>query len=424
MDNLKNILIIGGGGREHAIAESLAFSKDVGRMYCIPGNAGIAEIAECHSSIGATDLDAIVDFVEKHSDIYMTVVAPDDPLSLGLVNKLNEKGFRAFGPTKLAAEIESSKVFSKGFMERHGIPTARHKAFSDYNAAKEYLNICNIPIVIKADGLALGKGVSVCLTREDAFEALKRTMEDKAFGQAGSSVVIEEFLTGFEVSVLAFCDGTTVVPMVSATDYKRAYDGNEGPNTGGMGTISPAPGYTKEIAIKAMDTIFIPTVKGLKNEGREFKGILYFGLIIDDSGTPKIIEYNARFGDPETQVVLPKLKTDLLEIFDACIDGSLANLNIEWHDSYAVCVCLASGGYPLAYEKGKQITLPKKLDDDVILYHAGTKLDDSGALITNGGRVLNVVALAKTQKSARELVYKNLKKIKFDGAHYRTDIAK
>jgi len=417
---MKNILIIGGGGREHAIAVALKKSNNVDKIYAIPGNAGMAEICECHSDITAMDLDKIINFVETHSDVYLTVVAPDDPLAAGLVDKLNAKGFRAFGPSQLAAEIESSKVFSKGFMERHNIPTAKYKAFDNFDNALEYIKNHSLPLVIKADGLALGKGVSICNTLDEAKEALKNTMQNLAFGTAGKSVVIEEFLTGFEVSVLAFCDGETVLPMVSASDYKRANNGDIGLNTGGMGTISPSPSFTKDMEKLATETIYLPTLNGMKQENREFKGVLYFGLIICN-GIPKVIEYNARFGDPETQVILPRLKTDLLQIFDACIDGTLNKTTLEWENNAAICVCLASGGYPLAYKKGEEISIGK-LDKQITIYHAGTAFNKENKLITNGGRVLGVVATADTLKNARSKVYENISKIYFNGMHYRTDI--
>ena len=416
----KNILIIGGGGREHAIAVALKKSPNVGKLYAIPGNAGIASIAECVPHISATDLDKIIEFVASHSDIYMTVVAPDDPLAAGLVDKLNDKGFRAFGPKAAAAEIEASKAFSKEFMARHSIPTASHKTFSDFYKALEYVKAGKFPTVIKADGLALGKGVIIAENLAEAEVALKDMLLDKRFGSAGNNVVIEEFLAGYEASVLAFCDGTTVVPMVSAEDNKRVFDGEVGPNTGGMGCVSPSLKYTDDVAKKAMEQIFIPTVNGLKKEGRDFKGVIYFGLIIDFYGNPKVIEYNARFGDPETQVVLPRLNSDLLEIFDACIDGILDRLDIKWNNNTAICVCLASGGYPGDIEKGFNIEIGK-LDSAIDIYHAGTSLS-GGKLVTSGGRVLGVCAQGKNLDEARATAYKNIEKIKFNKMHYRKDI--
>lgn len=413
----KNILIVGGGGREHAIAWKLRRSAQVGKIYCAPGNAGIGEIAE-NVPISATDIDGIVEFVLKHPDIYMTVVAPDDPLAMGLVNRLEEKGLRAFGPRSEAAIIEASKVFSKNLMKKYGIPTAAYETFDDYEAAKAYLETCKVPVVIKADGLALGKGVLICNTRREAFDGLKEIMEDRAFGAAGNRVVIEEFLTGFEVSVLAFTDGETVVPMVSSQDHKRALDGDKGLNTGGMGTFSPSVRYTDEMAAEAYESIFLPTVRAMKAEGRTFKGVLYFGLMVCSDGI-KVLEYNARFGDPETQVVLPRLKNDLFDVFEACIDGTLDKITFHWSEEACVCVVAASGGYPLKYRKG----LPIRIGDvgDCILFHAGTAMEN-GQLVTNGGRVLGVTALGKTLADARTKAYKAMSNIYFDGIHYRRDI--
>ena len=413
----KNILIVGGGGREHAIAWKLRRSAQVGKIYCAPGNAGIAEIAE-NVDISATDLDGIVDFVLKHSDIYMTVVAPDDPLALGLVDRLEAKGLRAFGPRSEAAVIEASKVFSKGLMKKYGIPTADYETFDDYEKAREYIETCKLPVVIKADGLALGKGVLICPTRREAFDGLKEIMEDKAFGNAGRRVVIEEFLTGFEVSVLAFTDGETVVPMVSSQDHKRALDGDKGLNTGGMGTFSPSLKYTPDMAAEAYESIFVPTVRAMKAENRTFKGVLYFGLMVCPDGI-KVLEYNARFGDPETQVVLPRLKNDLFEIFEACIDGTLDKIKFMWSDEACVCVVAASGGYPLKYQKG----IPIRIGDvgDCMLFHAGTAVSN-GQLVTNGGRVIGVTAMGRNLAEARTKAYKGISNIYFDGMHYRRDI--
>ena len=413
----KNILLVGGGGREHAIAWKLRRSAQVGKIYCAPGNAGIGEIAE-NVPISATDIDGLVEFVLKHPDIYMTVVAPDDPLAMGLVNRLEEKGLRAFGPRSEAAIIEASKVFSKNLMKKYGIPTAAYETFDDYETAKAYLETCKVPVVIKADGLALGKGVLICNTRREAFDGLKEIMEDRAFGAAGNRVVIEEFLTGFEVSVLAFTDGETVVPMVSSQDHKRALDGDKGLNTGGMGTFSPSIKYTDEMAAEAYESIFVPTVRAMKAEGRTFKGVLYFGLMVCSDGI-KVLEYNARFGDPETQVVLPRLKNDLFDVFEACIDGTLGKIDFHWSEEACVCVVAASGGYPLKYRKG----LPIRIGDvgDCIIFHAGTAMED-GRLVTNGGRVLGVTALGKTLADARTKAYKAMSNIYFDGIHYRRDI--
>lgn len=417
----KNILVIGSGGREHAIIWKLSRSEKVGKIYAIPGNAGISELAQCHSEIKATDIEKIVDFVKAHTDIYLTMVAPDDPLALGLVDRLEQEGCRAFGPRANAAIIEASKVFSKNLMRKYNIPTAEYETFSEYGAADKYLDTCKVPVVIKADGLALGKGVLICNTRKEAKDGLKEIMLDKAFGSAGNQVVIEEFLKGFEVSVLAFTDGKTVVPMVSSQDHKRALDGDKGLNTGGMGTFSPSVKYTEGMAQRAYDLVFKPTIDALAAEGRPFKGVIYFGLMIDGEEI-KVLEYNARFGDPETQVILPRLNTDLIQIFDAVIDGNLHKINIEWKDEACVCVVAASGGYPEQYNKGLSIQFGD-IDSDIIVFHAGTALNN-GRIVTNGGRVLGVTALANDLKLAREKAYKNIGKISFEGMHYRNDICK
>lgn len=417
----KNILIIGGGGREHAIAWKLKQSNRVGKLYAIPGNAGMAQIAECISDIKATDIDKIVEFVDKHDDIYMTVVAPDDPLAMGLVNRLNERGHRAFGPTKEAAIIEASKAFSKNLMKKYAIPTAKYEVFDSAEKAKEYVATCDIPVVLKADGLALGKGVLICTTREQALNGVKEIMEDKAFGAAGGKMVVEEFLTGQEVSVLAYCDGETVKPMPASRDHKRALDGDKGLNTGGMGAFSPVPMYTDKLKAKAEKEIFEPTVKAMKAEGRTFKGVLYFGLMVCGDEI-KVLEYNARFGDPETQAVLPRLKTDLLDIFDATIDGTLDKLNIEYSKEACVCVVAASGGYPEKYEKGKIIDFGDS-EKNAIVFHAGTAIcGECGKIITNGGRVLGVTALGKDLKDARKKAYAALGMVGFEKMFYRSDI--
>jgi phosphoribosylamine--glycine ligase len=418
----QNILVIGGGGREHAIVWKLSKSPRVGKLYAIPGNAGIAELAECHPEIGAKEIDKIVAFVAERPDIGLTVVAPDDPLALGLVDRLTEKGFRAFGPTAAAAEIEASKVVAKNLMQKYGIPTARYATFSDYTEADQYLDSCPVPVVIKADGLALGKGVLICNTRAEAKAGLKEMMQNRAFGDAGKNVVIEEFLTGFEVSVLAFCDGKTVVPMASSQDHKRALDGDKGLNTGGMGTFSPSVRYTDAMAKRAYETVFLPTVAALNAENRTFRGVIYFGLMIDASGNIRVLEYNARFGDPETQVILPRLNNDLLDVFDACIDGMLHEIEFSWKSEACVCVVAASGGYPEQYATGKEITVGD-LEDGIILFHAGTKTEN-GRLTTSGGRVLGVTALEDSLASARAAAYRAVDKIKFEGIHFRTDIAK
>lgn len=414
-----NILVIGGGGREHAIVWKLKQSKNAEKIYCIPGNAGISEIAECYPDIAATDLDKILEFVNNHKDIKLTVVAPDDPLALGLVDLLTKNGHRAFGPTKAAAIIESSKVYSKNLMKKYNIPTADYEVFDDYTKALEYCKALKYPRVIKADGLALGKGVIICKDFNEAKAALDDIMVKKIFGSAGKNVVVEEFLNGREVSVLAFTDGKTIVPMVSSQDHKRAYDNDQGLNTGGMGTFSPSKFYTDKMAVKALGDIFIKTVDALNAENRQFKGVIYFGLMIENDNI-KVLEYNARFGDPETQVVLPKLKTDLLEIFESVIDGRLDKVKIEWDNDECVCVIAASGGYPRDYKKGLPIKI-SGIDKDVIIFHAGTALND-GVLITNGGRVLGVTAKGKTIEDARKKAYENIKKISFDGMFYRTDI--
>lgn len=417
----KNILIVGGGGREHAIAWKLKQSKRVGKLYAIPGNAGIASIAECVSDVKATDIEKIVEFVDSRPDIYMTVVAPDDPLAMGLVNRLNERGHRAFGPTKEAAIIEASKAFSKDLMKKYGIPTAKYEVFDSAEKAREYVKTCDIPVVLKADGLALGKGVLICTTREQALSGVKEIMEDKAFGAAGGKMVVEEFLNGEEVSVLAYCDGETVKPMPASRDHKRALDGDKGLNTGGMGAFSPVPMYTQKLKEKAEKEIFVPTVKAMKKEGRPFKGVLYFGLMVCGENI-KVLEYNARFGDPETQAVLPRLKTDLLDVFDATIDGTLDKLNIEYSADACVCVVAASGGYPEKYEKGKVIDFGNS-EKLATVFHAGTAVcKECGKIVTSGGRVLGITALGKDLKEARAKAYAAVKEVGFEGMYYRSDI--
>lgn len=413
-----DILVIGSGGREHAICWSLKKSKDCNKLYCLPGNAGISEIAEC-VNISVMDFDAIVTFLKAHANIGMTVVAPDDPLAAGLVDRLETEGFRAFGPNKAAAIIEGSKAFSKELMVKYGIPTAAYEEFTDYNLACEYVKKSDYPLVVKADGLALGKGVIICNNVDEALTALKDMMIDAKFSSAGNKVIVEEFLVGKEVSILSFTDGKTIVPMVSSQDHKRALDNDMGLNTGGMGTFSPSKIYTDELAKEIYDTVIVPTMNAMNAENRKFKGVLYFGLMLTDKGI-KVLEYNARFGDPETQVVLPRLKTDLLEIFSAIIDERLDEVNIEWNDDAAVCVILASGGYPEKYAKGVPIEIGK-LDDGIILFHAGTAFKD-GELVTNGGRVIGVTALGETIENARKKAYKNIENIQFDKMHYRTDI--
>lgn len=415
-----DILVIGSGGREHAIVWKLKQSKAVDKLYCAPGNGGIARIAEC-VPLSAMDIEGIVRF-SKDKAIDLVMVAPDDPLAAGMVDALQHAGVRAFGPSKLAAEIEASKAFSKTLMQKYNIPTAAFECFENSEAAIQYVEQAQMPCVVKADGLALGKGVIICNTAAEAKAAIKSIMEDKKFGTAGSKVVIEEFMTGPEVSVLAFTDGTAIVPMVSSQDHKRAYDNDQGPNTGGMGTFSPSRVYTDDIAKLCMETIFKPSIDAMNKEGRKFKGVIYFGLMLTQDG-PKLLEYNARFGDPETQVVLPRLKTDLLDIFNAIIDEKLSEITIEWDDSAAVCVIMASGGYPDAYEKGLEISgIESALSlPDIMVFHAGTKLEGEKTL-THGGRVLGVTALAEDLEKAREKAYEAIQCIHFPQAHYRRDI--
>lgn len=414
-----SVLVIGGGGREHAICVALAKSPKTGKLYCIPGNAGISQVAECVPSVGVMEFEKIADFIAAHKDITMTVVAPDDPLAAGLVDYLEERGFRAFGPRANAAIIEGSKAFSKQLMTKYGIPTADYKEFTDYDEAAEYVKGAEYPLVVKADGLALGKGVIICQNAQEGEEAVREMMVDKKFKDAGKKIIVEEFLTGKEVSVLCFTDGQTIVPMVSSQDHKRAHDNDEGLNTGGMGTFSPSKVYTPQLADAVYRDIILPTMNAMNCEGRPFKGVLYFGLMITKKGA-KVLEYNARFGDPETQVVLPRLKTDLYEIFDAIIDGRLSDVDIQWTDDACVCVILASGGYPESYKKGVPITIGK-LPEDIVLYHAGTAFKD-GKLVTSGGRVIGVTAKGKDIEEARKKAYDAIKNIHFDGMFYRHDI--
>ena len=417
------ILVVGSGGREHAIIRKLKESPKVDKIYAAPGNGGISKDAEC-INISAMDKEGIVAF-SKENAVDLVFVAPDDPLADGMVDTLTANGIRAFGPRANAAVIESSKVFSKNLMKKYGIPTAEYEVFSEPEKAVEYIEKRgHFPVVIKADGLALGKGVIIAKTMTEAKAAVKEIMEDKKFGDSGNNVVVEEFLTGPEVSVLAFTDGIALKPMVSSKDHKRAYDNDEGLNTGGMGTISPNPYYTDEIAEICRKTIFEPTVAAMNSENRTFKGCLYFGLMITPDG-PKVIEYNARFGDPETQVVLPRLKTDLVDIIEAVIDERLSHIDIKWSDEATACVVMASGGYPLAYKKGLEIT---GLDENgqvegAEVFHAGTKLEH-GKFLTNGGRVLGVTGKGKTLDEALEKAYSAVKKINFENVHYRTDIGK
>ena len=416
-----NLLVVGGGGREHAINKKLKENPTVKTIYALPGNGGIAQDAVCVPEIGTKDISAIVAFAKSH-DIDFAVVAPDDPLALGCVDRLHEAGIACFGPDAKAARIESSKVFSKNLMKKYGIPTARYEVFSDADVALAYLQTAGFPIVLKADGLALGKGVLIAQNLHEAQDAVKTIMQDKAFGEAGKEIVIEEFLTGPEVSVLAFTDGSAIRPMISSMDHKRAGDNDTGLNTGGMGTVAPNPYYTAEIAQVCMDAIFLPTLAAMRKEGCPFKGCLYFGLMLTPDG-PKVIEYNCRFGDPETQVVLPLLETDLLTVMQAVENETLAELNVEWSEGAAACVILASGGYPSHYEKGKPITFPASTPENVTVYHAGDKLQ-GGKLVTSGGRVLGISATAPTLETALADAYEAAETITFDGKFMRRDIGR
>ncbi len=414
------ILVVGGGGREHTIVWKIAQSPKVDKIYCAPGNGGIASIAEC-VPIKATDIEGIVSLA-KEKEVDLVMVAPDDPLVMGMVDALEAEGIRAFGPRANAAIIEGSKVFSKELMKKYNIPTAGYEVFDDPAAALEYIKKGSFPAVIKAEGLALGKGVIIAQNFEEAQAGIHDIMEDKVFGESGNRVVIEEFLTGPEVSVLAFCDGKTVVPMVSAQDHKRAYDNDEGLNTGGMGTFSPSRLYDAAKAEECMQNIFLPTVAAMAAEGRPFKGVLYFGLMMTEKGV-KVIEYNARFGDPETQVVLPRLKTDLVEIMEAVIDERLDEINIEWKDNAAVCVVMASGGYPTKYKTGYEITGLDEVEknDDLMVFHAGTKRDGE-KILTAGGRVLGITAVGENLDAAIKRAYEGVGMVSFENCHYRKDI--
>ena len=413
-----NVLVIGNGGREHAVIKALSKSPKVEKIYAMKGNAGIAEHAEL-VNVDYCDVKAVGEWVDAHTDVDFTVVTPDDPLALGLVDELESRGHRAFGPRKNAAIIEASKAFSKELMKKYNIPTAKYETFDDYTAAKAYVEKCDIPVVLKADGLALGKGVLICQTREEALQGLAEMMLESKFGAAGNKVVVEEFLQGPEVSCLAFTDGKTIVPMITSCDHKRAKDNDEGLNTGGMGTFSPAPFFGEKSAKEVMEKIMLPTVRAMNAEGRTFKGVLYFGLMKTKDGY-KVIEYNSRFGDPETQVILPMLKTDLMEIFEAIVDERLDKVEIKWEEGACVCLVLASGGYPEKYEKGKEITFGN-IDADVTLYHAGTACKD-GKIVTSGGRVLGVVAKGADIEQARKKAYENAERISFEGMYYRKDI--
>lgn len=412
------LLVVGGGGREHAVVWKLSQNPRVEKIYCAPGNGGISALAEC-VPIKATDVAGMVAFA-KERQVDLVVVTPDDPLALGMVDALEEAGIRAFGPNQAAAIVEASKAFSKDLMKKYNIPTAAYEVFDDYQKAVDYIKTAPIPLVVKADGLALGKGVLICKTRLEAHHALETIMLDKAFGEAGQKVVIEEYLEGPEVSILAFCDGTTLLPMESAQDHKRALDGDQGTNTGGMGTFTPSAKYTEEIRRQVEETILLPSVRALNAEGRKFKGVLFFGLMLTKDG-PRLLEYNARLGDPETQSVFFRLKTDLLTILEAVIEERLHKIQLEWEPGAAVCVVMASGGYPGRYETGKLITGLDEVDYDAMVFHAGTTMKE-GQLYTSGGRVLGVTARGRDIEEARKKAYANVEKISFEGAHYRKDI--
>ena len=425
------ILVVGGGGREHAIIKKLSETSENPELFAVPGNGGISKTAKCFKDIKATDIEKIIELTQQEK-FDLVFVASDDPLAKGLVDELEKIGVRAFGPRKNAAEIEWSKVFSKNLMKKYNIPTAAYETFDSFKDAVNYINNVgdaeggvpsNFPVWIKSDGLALGKGAIRATDVQEAVDILKYIMQDKAFGDSGNSVVIEEELIGQEITVLAFCDGKTVKPMVSSQDHKRAFDGDKGDNTGGMGTFSPSRIYTDEVADECMKNIYLPTIDAMQKEGRPFKGILYFGLMLTDNGV-KVIEYNARFGDPETQVVLPRLKTDFLDIINAVIDERLEEINIEWEDNAAVCVILASGGYPGKYTTGYEITGIEEVEkiDGFTVYHAGTALDENGGFRTAGGRVVGVTAVAQDLPSAIKKVYSEIDKISFTGMFYRKDI--
>lgn len=418
------VLIVGGGGREHAIAVSMKKSARVEKLYCVPGNAGIAEVAECEPSIGVMEFDKIVAYA-KEKQVDMVFVAPDDPLVGGLVDALQAAGIRTFGPDKKAAILEGSKAFSKDLMKKYNIPTATYETFDDPEKAMEYLKTAKMPIVLKADGLALGKGVLICNTLEEALDGVKEIMMDKHFGSAGNQMVIEEFMTGREVSVLSFVDGKTIKTMTSAQDHKRAKDGDQGLNTGGMGNFSPSPFYTEEVDDFCQKYIYQATVDAMAAEGRPFKGVIFFGLMLTPNG-PKVLEYNARFGDPETQVVLCRMENDIMDVIDACIDGTLDQVELKFEDNAAVCVVLASDGYPVAYEKGFEITGLENFagKDDYYCFHAGSKFDANGKVVTNGGRVLGVTAKGATLKEARAKAYEATKWVDFANKYMRTDIGK
>jgi len=412
------VLVVGGGGREHALVWKISQSKNVDKIYCAPGNGGIRQIAEC-VDIPAENVEGLLEFAFENK-IDLTVVGPEGPLTLGIVDRFRAAGLRVFGPDAKGAMLEGSKAYSKDFMIRHGIPTAKYETFHEAGKAKEMIDQFGFPVVIKADGLAAGKGVIIAGTKEEALEAITYVMEDKKFGEAGARVVVEEFLEGKEASILAFLDGKIAIPMVSAQDYKRALDGDGGLNTGGMGAISPAIHYSEEVRKQAEETVIQKTVEALKAEGIDYHGVLYFGLMLTKQG-PKVIEFNARFGDPETEVVLMRLETDIVRIFNACIDGKLGELDIKWSPKTAVCVVAAAGGYPGEFVKGHEITGYENKGEHAVVFHAGTKMENK-AILTNGGRVLVVSSTGDSAESARSYVYERLSKISFTNMHFRKDI--
>ena len=421
---MTDILVIGGGGREHAIVKKLSESPRCGKLYAAPGNAGIAALAEC-LPVAVTDIDGIV-AAAKEKNVGLVFVAPDDPLALGAVDRLKEAGIRAYGPTAAAALLEGSKVFSKNLMKKYKIPTADYEIFTSPADALSYIKEKDeYPTVIKAEGLALGKGAVIAADFSEAEDAVRSIMEDRIFGDSGNRIVVEEFMTGPELTVLAFIDGKTVLPMISSQDHKRAYDGDRGPNTGGMGAFAPSVHYTDALAERCMREIYLPTVRAMEAEGRPFSGVIYFQMMITPTG-PCVVEYNARFGDPEAQVVLPMMKTDLLDVIDATLDGKLSDMNIEWHDGGAACVVIASGGYPVKYEKGFKISGLDEIPQsgDTFVYHAGTAFNSDGEIITNGGRVLCVTARAENVEKAVDKAYASVEKISFDGSFYRRDIGR
>ena len=415
------VLVIGGGGREHTLVWKIKQSPKVSQVYCAPGNAGISKFAQC-VNIDADNIGKLVDFAKKEK-IDLTIVGPELPLSRGIVNEFNQQGLKIFGPSKEATEIESSKAFSKYLMKKYHIPTANYEVFQNSEKALDYIQQQTFPLVIKADGLAAGKGVFIVKNLIEAKDALDALTDEKQFGEAGRQVIIEEFLEGEEVSILAFCDGKTVIPMVSSQDHKKIFDDDLGPNTGGMGAYSPVPFYPDELEKRVLKEILKPTIKGLQSEGKEYKGVLYAGLILTKEG-PKVLEFNARFGDPETQVILPRLKTDLIDILNAVIENTLHQINIEWEDTAAVCVVVASGGYPGKYQKGKVICGLERLEKmkNIIAFHAGTKFQDN-QVITSGGRVLGITAWDETISKAKEKAYKGVNEIYFEDMYYRKDIA-